>query len=1098
MKTKTMLIALLVCLFASLFCVGCTGAGTGSAGESESITGGSESISDESESVHTHEYVEVGEVASTCVKQGVKAHYECEECKKLFIANGDEYTEATESQLKLPLAAHSFDKIVIATNPTKTVYNAFETFVTDGIKVVKHCSVAGCDGEEVAAKDVTFAYEKEGADKLTGDMTKVIVKAAGYETDLAVTVNKLPVTLPVIEGREYTGDVLTADITDGELYTVTENLGGTEIGEYDVKLTLIDSVNYAFEGVEGATATVKFAITKTSNGITMPETIADINCGGTPVIEATAKENAVISYIYSASEDGEYAEELEGGFVAGTYYVKAVAAETNTYKETVSSAMSFVVNHIFGSWNTENAEKDTGVCDVCHNATSDEFNKVVTADRQDVILSNENNAITLEGISDYESVKSIAYGEISLGSDVSALTVTDELKNAVHGEQNLTVVVTDGRNLDHTIQVPVTIVTESISTLARLKEIASVSEQNLGKRYEGKYFILANDINVDTYYINVKKDSDPKEALIWDSEGNGFAGTFDGRNHSLVGGDMYGGGLFCSLESATVKNVTFDKVNAAGPNRTLIAGTLFNTTLENVRINIVDKKSILSPGSYFGILATHPVKNLTLKNVTINAAGSTFPWIIGHHSTNCDPANYHFENVEIIADSVDCFSSGAAGKLYLDEVDGLKFTLSGSVDATDPIDPKEFGEDYEYSYDFAAPWAKYTKIKSVKLGDIDITDDTDFLTNTDTNTLVLYISDYIGAELYNKTATFIVEFDVGENNSVKVALNVNVLDTNVRTELETRQDIILKDATGDKTTFALDLGEYSDCTVTKIEFNGEELTVTDGGITIPDSMINGTHGENTLYVSATKGNANYGITVPVTVVTETFSDIQSLLSAVKIPTDTIKPGRVNEGKYYTLAGDINAGETRYNTTIIYETINAEGEAITNTNYSNIGMNDGGFAGTFDGRGYTITGGVMNAGGIFGCLDHATIKDVNFKDVIIWSSNSTLIAGSAYYSTIENVNITIKGTADTIKTPANFFGVISAFRAAQLTLTNVHITAENATLNKVLGSGWNTTADVFKCTDVTIRAKKVDCIAINSNGNTKITEVPGITVTSIEE
>ena len=218
MKVKTILLTLLVCLSAMFVMAACF-----------------DNTGDEP-SVHKHAYIAVEETPSTCIKAGTKSHYKCDECGKLFVKDGDEYVERTEADLALPLAAHSFNGITVKTNPTKTIYTAFEAFDPTGIKVVKTCSVAGCEGEEAEDRDVTFAYEKENADKLTADMTKVVIKAAGFETEFAVTVNKIVVKLPVIESKEYTGEAQVASVPESELYTVTENNGGTDIGKYDVKL----------------------------------------------------------------------------------------------------------------------------------------------------------------------------------------------------------------------------------------------------------------------------------------------------------------------------------------------------------------------------------------------------------------------------------------------------------------------------------------------------------------------------------------------------------------------------------------------------------------------------------------------------------------------------------------------------------------------------------------------------------------------------------------------------------------------------------------------------------------------------------------------
>ncbi|SEO71331.1 Ig-like domain-containing protein [Denitrobacterium detoxificans] len=75
-----------------------------------------------------------------------------------------------------------------------------------------------------------------------------------------LTVTKATVATPEIASKAYTGETQTADVPASDLYTVTENEGGTEPGTYDVVLTLKDPANYAWEGVEGPTVTLGFVI----------------------------------------------------------------------------------------------------------------------------------------------------------------------------------------------------------------------------------------------------------------------------------------------------------------------------------------------------------------------------------------------------------------------------------------------------------------------------------------------------------------------------------------------------------------------------------------------------------------------------------------------------------------------------------------------------------------------------------------------------------------------------------------------------------------------------------------------------------------------
>lgn len=56
-----------------------------------------------------HAYAIIAEVPATCLSKGVAAHYECVDCGKLFVKNGDgKYTEVTEGQLETVLAEHEY------------------------------------------------------------------------------------------------------------------------------------------------------------------------------------------------------------------------------------------------------------------------------------------------------------------------------------------------------------------------------------------------------------------------------------------------------------------------------------------------------------------------------------------------------------------------------------------------------------------------------------------------------------------------------------------------------------------------------------------------------------------------------------------------------------------------------------------------------------------------------------------------------------------------------------------------------------------------------------------------------------------------------
>lgn len=953
---------------------------------------------------------------------------------------------------------HEFDGIVITTKPSKLTYTALEAFDMIGIAVTKHCVADDCDGEAVTG-GVTFAYEKEGATCLTGDMTKVIIKADGFEADLAVTVNKIEVDLPTIDGKAYTGETLTATVPESELYTVTENNGGTAIGEYDVVLTLADPVNYKFKNESGATATVKFEITKTFNTVTL-NAIDSIHCGETPVLSATALEDAQITYLYATAEDGTYGESIEGGFVAGTYYVKARSAETDSYAVTESDPKSFTVEHAFSSWQ-EGTDEDVALCS-CGHALDEKFSKKVTLDRQDVILSADAPAIALTGVSEYASVKSIKYGEIDLGTDIAKLTKSEDLTNAVHGEQNLTVTVTDSHGLDHVVTVPVTIVTQSFASVTDIINTITYKNGFSGKTHEGKYYILAGDIS---YSGNYTRLDDSNNATNAQGNGNGFAGTFDGRNHTISGGNMYGGGLFGSLCGATVKNLKFKQVNIEGANRTLIAASIWHSKLENIEIGTYGK-NVSDPGYYFGIFASGHCIGATFKDITIDLRDSKIPWLFGKGYGNADAGNLTFENVNVKAASVEyvAANSNNDSKLYFGDASGINFTFSGTtITASDEtvIDPKETS----FYFDVAAnPWTKFETLKTITLDykgvQTDITEYAERLVDDSANGIGLTdLCEYITEDMYNEKVTLKIEFDVGASSVAKVDYEFEVGDVNVPVTLTTRQDIILADSEGDKTTFTLDLGEYGGegYTLTKVAYGGAELAMAGGVITVSDTMKNGTHGETSVSAIVTKGNTVYTVSVPVTIITETFSSVPRIIAVVGYKDSD--SGKKLEGKYYTLAGNISFSD------------NYSG----NTTQKGLGN---GFAGTFDGRGFTITGGNMWGGGLFGSLEGATIKNLKFAQINPRGINGTLISGSVFNSTLENIEISTKSMTIT---GSGYFGVIASHRVVNLTMKDVTVDMGESEIPWVLGQGWaNHDSGQYHCTNVVIKLKSLDCLACDSN------------------
>ena len=92
---------------------------------------------------------------------------------------------------------------------------------------------------------------------------------------------KVEVPVPAIDGKEYTGGQLQADISATERYTV-QNDGGVDAGNYPVTLTLTDDVNYRWAGGDSNPTTITFTVSKATNARITEPSIAGWTYGDAP------------------------------------------------------------------------------------------------------------------------------------------------------------------------------------------------------------------------------------------------------------------------------------------------------------------------------------------------------------------------------------------------------------------------------------------------------------------------------------------------------------------------------------------------------------------------------------------------------------------------------------------------------------------------------------------------------------------------------------------------------------------------------------------------------------------------------------------------
>ena len=155
---------------------------------------------------------------------------------------------------------------------------------TDGIVIDTIApQVSGVENNQTYTKTQTFTVTDNNLDTVKvddkvvtsytlvpkkGTYTIEVTDKSGNKTTLNnITVNWEKVKKPTVESKVYTGQTLTANISENGLYTVKENNGGIDVNEYDVQLTLKDPTNYRWEDGTVDT-TVKFNTKPTTKTLT--------------------------------------------------------------------------------------------------------------------------------------------------------------------------------------------------------------------------------------------------------------------------------------------------------------------------------------------------------------------------------------------------------------------------------------------------------------------------------------------------------------------------------------------------------------------------------------------------------------------------------------------------------------------------------------------------------------------------------------------------------------------------------------------------------------------------------------------------------------
>lgn len=272
---------------------------------------------------------------------------------------------------------------------------------TDGIVIDTIApQVSGVESNQTYTKTQTFTVTDNNLDTVkvdgqtvesTNDSYTLVPKKGTYTIEVTdktgnkttlnkITVNWEKVKKPTVESKVYTGQTLTANISENGLYTVKENNGGIDVNEYDVQLTLKDPTNYRWEDGTIDT-TVKFNITQATPVVTKPTTkTLTYNGSEQELVNAASTNGGTVKY---SLDNKNWSTSIPTGKEAKEYTVYYKVEGNKNFKDVDVQEITNKINPrtIDLNWNKEltyNGKEQLPTATVSNLADGDECEVSVT------------------------------------------------------------------------------------------------------------------------------------------------------------------------------------------------------------------------------------------------------------------------------------------------------------------------------------------------------------------------------------------------------------------------------------------------------------------------------------------------------------------------------------------------------------------------------------------------------------------------------------------------------------------------------------------------------------------------------------------------
>ena len=367
-----------------------------------------------------------------------------------------------------------------------------------------------------------------------GTYTIEVTDKSGNKTTLNnITVNWEKVKKPTVESKVYTGQTLTANISENGLYTVKENNGGIDVNEYDVQLTLKDPTNYRWEDGTIDT-TVKFNITQATPVVTKPTTkTLTYNGSEQELVNAASTNGGTVKY---SLDNKNWSTSIPTGKAAKEYTVYYKVEGNKNFKDADVQEITNKINPrtIDLNWNKEltyngkeqlptatvNNLVDGDKCEIT--VDGDKHKNVGTYEAKATKVSNPNyklpeNVTTSYTIKPKDITVTITPNGGTYGEKITGATAKlNDVENGNHPEVTLTYTGTgyDGTKVNGT-EVP--------SHAGKYTVTASIDDKNynLTGTNTAEFVVKGADAGLKVKEVNDKKYGDQGFKLEVSHKGNG-------------------------------------------------------------------------------------------------------------------------------------------------------------------------------------------------------------------------------------------------------------------------------------------------------------------------------------------------------------------------------------------------------------------------------------------------------------------------------------------------------------------------------------------------------------------------------------------------